>query len=95
MSAAKRADYDFVQAEVTAGRRFILHPGTVVSQRGGDRHYISSARLVELYRVPRRAYWVVESEPRALPYHAGDVHLHPRYDGDYNLAAAIRAADAR
>lgn len=64
--------------------RYVIHPGFVVSRTDLDRHYIGAGQLRELYRVPRDARVVVvrpfEPGYREQP---GDVHLRPRFDGDY------------
>ncbi len=72
-------------------KRFILHPGLVRSRVDGDTHFITAARLCELYGVhPNKclaAYWscwdiyVARHFPDA-------VHLYPRTDGNYTLPGA-------
>ncbi len=33
-------------------KKYLLHPGYVVSKTDGDRHYITSQMLMKLYNVP-------------------------------------------
>ena len=69
--------------------RYILHPGYVTSKNDGERHYISGLRLMQLYGVNRRDCTIIEGDGfRSLSKYRGqpgDVHLHPRRDGDYRL----------
>ena len=64
--------------------RYVLWPGEVISRSDGDRHYIGVGRLLDLYRVPPSARYIVgtDSAYRSSP---GDVQLRPRRDGDYPL----------
>jgi len=64
-------------------RRYIVHPGFVVSRTDGDQHYIGYSQLIALYKVdPTLCILYKEGEyiPRAL-----DAHLYPKYSGDYSL----------
>lgn len=76
--------------------RYVLHPGFVISQSDGDEHFISADALRRLYRVPpdARIEVIREGDPshwfRPQP---GDVHLHPRYDGNYTIASKSDARD--
>lgn len=74
----------------------MLHPGRVTSRNDGQRHYISALRLAELYGVNLRDCVVCDalSDPswRAYREQAGDIHLHPRADGDYRLELAETTA---
>lgn len=66
--------------------RYVLHPGYIRSKHDGDEHYIGVFDLVRLYKVdPRKC---VDSSKPGLTEQPGDVHLHPRYDGDYSLPQA-------
>lgn len=62
--------------------RYVLHPGWVTSRNDGDRHYITAIRLAELYGVHPACCRV--SSPDAKDKE-GEVHLYPRYDGNYSL----------
>lgn len=68
--------------------RYVLHPGWVTSKTDGDRHYISASHLAHLYGL-RLADCIVmhDDEPgvRGYQQQSGDVHLYPRYDGNYSL----------
>jgi hypothetical protein len=64
--------------------RIFLHPGYVISKNDGQRHFVNAQRLADLYNVykPRCIVVLPESEKdwQDLP---GDIHLHPRYNGNY------------
>ena len=66
--------------------RYVLHPGYVISANDGQEHFISGPRLAALYglNIGDRKVVVFGDMPtyRELP---GDVHLHPRYDGNDSL----------
>lgn len=64
--------------------RYILHPGTVKSKTDGQEHYISAARLARLYGL-NLVDCIVHTEPKSYAFNVYDIHLHPRYDGDYTL----------
>jgi len=65
--------------------RYVLHPGYVTSRNDGQRHYIGITQLARLYGLDIRAPNVVIDDGRpglsALP---DDVHLYPRYNGNYH-----------
>ena len=68
---------------------YILHPGYVTSKNDGDEHYVGPCQLMELYRVEPRECIVYADKG----YHVsapGDVHLYPRYDGNYSIDSALR-----
>ena len=73
---------DYLIKENTVAR-YILHPGFIISASDGDRHYIGAAKLAKLYGLPL-AKCIVITSPR-YQEQDGDVHLRPRYDGDYNI----------
>ena len=68
--------------------RFILHPGLVYS-KDNDCHFISAPQLANLYGVPLKNCYVLDSRrPETyLGYkkRKNDIHLYPRPSGDYNL----------
>jgi hypothetical protein len=64
-------------------KKYVLHPGTVVSQCDGDIHYVDSVRLADLYGV--RLYECVTWDHRTMTRQDGQIHLYPRDDGDYRL----------
>lgn len=63
--------------------RFILHPGYVTSIYDSERHYITGPQLAMLYRVPYNVCIDASNEGYVLM--DGDVHLHPRHDGKYDI----------
>ena len=67
--------------------RYVLHPGHVISANDGQEHFISGHRLIQLYGLNIRTQKVVYGYS---PFHQdlpGDIHLHPRFEGDYRLPA--------
>lgn len=80
-----------VDSEAGPCVRYVLHPGYVTSASDGQQHFIGGPRLALLYGLEIRDRLRVVFGDRAgyleLP---GDVHLHPRNDGDYNLKREIQ-----
>jgi hypothetical protein len=81
-----------VEGETTSGernvKRYIIHPGYVVSANDGHLHYITAGQLVKLYQLPQNTPVVIISrqDPTwSYREEPGDVHLYPRRDGDYSL----------
>ncbi len=66
--------------------RYVLHPGYVTSRNDGQRHYVGIAQLAKLYGLDIRAPNVaIAYGLRSLDDLPDDVHLYPRYNGDYRL----------
>ena len=63
--------------------RYILHPGYVRSKYDGDEHFIGGPRLARLYGVSLRD--CVYGDVCTYAPREGDIHLRPRFDGDYQL----------
>lgn len=75
-------DYGFISRRT----RYVIAPGWVVSQRDGDRHWISAGDLLRLYRVPPNAPVLVLDENRHGYRPEPDDYLcEPRFDGKYPL----------
>ena len=68
--------------------RYVLHPGYVPSANDGQEHFISAPQLARLYGLDIRAQSVVFGNRLAHRDMPGDIHLHPRFDGDYRLPAS-------
>lgn len=64
--------------------KYILHPGQIRSRTDGQIHYISAAKLARLYGL-NLADCIVHKEPKNYVFDVYDIHLHPRFDGDYTL----------
>lgn len=64
-------------------RRYILHPGQVISASDHDHHYVGARRLADLYRVP---WHLCVLEGPGVGHLDTDIHLFPRDDGNYDLA---------
>jgi hypothetical protein len=72
-------------------KRYVIHPGEVVSSSDGDIHFISAEQLVHLYGV-NRLECIIDTEKGgqwARGYTKdvldGLVHLYPRKDGNYEI----------
>ena len=66
--------------------RYVLHPGYVTSINDEDVHYIGIAKLAKLYGLKYPASNVIVEDGRLEDrYLPSDIHLHPRYDGNYRL----------
>ena len=63
--------------------KYCLHPGYVISQNDGDRHFIGAARLADLYRV-HLSECVVDDEWHRWNM-SGLVCLYPSASGTYIL----------
>lgn len=71
-----------------AGKKYIVIPGRVRSGTDGDTHFITSVRLMELYKVePAECYVVKEGDVDALKRLPRLPTLRPRYDGDYRICS--------
>lgn len=62
--------------------RYILHPGWIRSKHDGDSHYITAPMLWSLYGVPPAQCRVYDPARKG---EEGEVHLYPRYNGNYTL----------
>lgn len=63
--------------------KYALHPGEVISENDGDKHYISCAQLAKLYRLDPDEYieWHdIISRGRIWNDY---VHLYPKSNGKY------------
>ena len=74
--------------------KYVLKPGYIFSRTDRDRHFISAAQLVRLYRVPM-CDCVVEpdmDDPRNRHWHPphGAIYLTPQFDGDYTLTPNVK-----
>jgi hypothetical protein len=67
-------------------KKIALHPGWIISETDGDRHYIGVSQLARLYRLGLGEYVVWDDErPQTYlgrnPEHYK--HLYPKLNGDY------------
>lgn len=72
--------------EVARGKsvvRYVLHPGYVIGENDGDRHFIGGPKLARLYGVDIRQ--CVFGDTADYQERDDDVHLVPRIDGNYVL----------
>lgn len=58
----------------------VVHPGWVISQNDGDRHYITGAMLIKLYGLNPAETTICREK---LASHDNYTHYYPRYDGKY------------
>ncbi len=66
-------------------RRIFVHPGHVVSERDGDRHFIGFIELCRLYKVNPQGVINAQMGVRGYGQEEGDIHLYPLRDGKYPL----------
>lgn len=69
-------------------KKYMLHPGRVISKKDGDEHYIQADQLARLYGVPLNECLIVPAGDAlygANLERTDVIHLHPRYSGDYTL----------
>lgn len=69
--------------------RLVIHPGWVYSQTDGDRHYITSSRLIKLYRLNPKDV-VINCYYGLHPRANQDIHFFPLYNGDYEATRALK-----
>jgi hypothetical protein len=72
--------------------RYIIHPGWVKSASDGDLHYITAGKLMSLYQLNLRdpnVHYVIDRDGKGfgIGETPGDIHLYPRFDGNYSLPA--------
>jgi hypothetical protein len=67
--------------------RYVLHPGYVISAYDSQEHFISGHRLAGLYGLHFASRNVICGDRRGYRDLPGDIHLYPRYDGNYRLPA--------
>ena len=68
-------------------RKYVLHPGHITNKNDGQSHYVSAARLADLYGVSLRDC-ISASTPEYMADHReylSATHLYPRYSGNYQL----------
>ena len=78
---------------MTTHPKYVLHPGKIISQRDGQRHYVGAQVLAMLYKVPMcecvihepKPWWPESFHRMAEGRHRGLVALYPKYDGNYEL----------
>lgn len=70
-------------------KRYVLHPGPVVSRTDGQTHQISAPVLARLYGVPMGECVIARRDELGREnvgaWPPDPVHLSPRYDGNYRL----------
>jgi hypothetical protein len=66
-------------------KRIYLHPGYVISNFDGNKHFIGSRQLAELYKVDlSKCYLVPYGRPfRGHRNNKDEIHLYPRNNGIY------------
>ena len=73
-------------------KRYIVIPGYVKSKTDGDFHYISSDKLIRLFKVKPDECYLMNLEDYERRKHMNQLKdlkvLSPQYDGDYSLEVA-------
>lgn len=71
-------------------KKYVLHPGPVISRTDGQKHYISAAKLANLYGISERDCLVqMYRAPQLVSVPKNAVHLYPRGDGNYALPELV------
>lgn len=69
--------------------KYCIHEGYVTSKNDGEEHFITGARLIELYHLNpsecKITRYPFDSTRNLGMNHDGLQCLYPRYDGDYSL----------
>jgi len=73
--------------------KYCLHPGYIISQNDGDKHYIGARKLARLYGVQLDECYIVDTSDRLNLYQMIDpdnvfTHLYPDYKGNYKVPEA-------
>lgn len=70
-------------------KKYLVVPGFVTSKTDGDRHFISSRQLMDLYGVVADDCHIASHPSHLDGFNIGGenplIILSPRYDGDYTL----------
>jgi hypothetical protein len=69
-------------------RKYILHPGSIVSMNDGQTHYITAIKLAGLYGVRMDECYVDSSFALRDVDVSKLIHLWPSYTGNYSLPTA-------
>ena len=77
--------------DVWKNKHFVTHPGKITSVKDGDKHFISHARLVRLYNVPRYNAFKWDGMTIANTNSIYHVHLYPNQFGDYDVVAVCKS----
>lgn len=67
--------------------KYVLHGAHIHSKNDSDRHYISAAKLVELYKLDREECILIDLEDNQNKFRGLEdkIHLYPDYNGDYTI----------
>lgn len=68
-------------------KKYMLHPGYVISKNDGEMHFIDADHLRKLYGV--RADQCVKCEFHGQELDKNYIHLFPRHHGDYTIEEEI------
>lgn len=73
-------------------KKYVIHPGYVISMSDGQEHYVTARQLIRLYRVnPNECIVISESGDNHRGLNLNDfIHLYPRINGDYTLPTKAR-----
>lgn len=71
-------------------RKYVLHPGNITRNSDGQSHYVTAAKLADLYGVSLRdCITDLGDGSHATLTVPGATHLYPRADGDYRLLDGV------
>lgn len=70
-------------------KKYKLHPNFIFSIKDNDMHYISSLKLIQLYRVRdtdcKTCYGCATNKPNLCSSEKGLIDLYPDYLGEYKI----------
>ena len=64
--------------------RYVMHPGIVTSQYDHQKHYVGVRHLIICYGLTYHRS-IIDANSSLYEPHDNDVHLYPRFDGNYEL----------
>ena len=67
---------------------YIIHPGDVISQSDGDKHYVGYSDLIRLYHLPYSCTFVEDVQGVTVVGKRA-IHLYPDSSGEYDIEKVI------
>jgi len=76
-------------------KRYVVHPGSILSKTDRQLHHITFGQLVQLYQVDPKECINASDIQSTGRFSDAMVHLYPDYDGNYSLPCRGRNAGMR
>ena len=75
--------------------KYMLHPGEIISENDGEKHFIHAAKLIQLYDLRRGEYIVFNAlQAESIDWNAF-CHLYPQTHFERYTELSARIADYR